>query len=195
MKVNAVKSGLLAVALVALASGSAWANTITPKLVGFTPGSDITYEAELTSGEIHPGDGFTIYDIGGFTGFIAIDPLWTAVANNLPSPWTDGSPLTTPDSVDLNVHFTYMGPADEVQFGETLYSPFKLATTSMFLVTDDWESQDHLLGTAGVIDGGVADSHQNTISVPAHVPDGGSTAMLLGSVLFAFGALRRKFNG
>ena len=31
--------------------------------------------------------------------------------------------------------------------------------------------------------------------VTVTVPDGGSTAMLLGSMLFAFGAFRRKFNG
>jgi hypothetical protein len=194
MKVNAVKSGLLAVALVALASGSAWANTITPSVTGWVPGVSITYDADLTSGEIHAGDGFTIFDIGGFTGFGALPAGWVASFSAGGSPFSPPASLG-PDSVDTNVHFTYMGAPFEVAIGSFIYTPFVVLTTSTTLVTDDWLSRDHSVGTPFVIDGAPATAHRDDILVPAHVPDGGSTAMLLGSVLVAFGALRRKFNG
>jgi hypothetical protein len=61
----------------------------------------------------------------------------------------------------------------------------------MATVSDDWVSRDHLLATPGTIDGGPSVAKGN-ILVP--VPDGGSTAALLGSVLFSFGMLRRKFS-
>src|SRR5258706_14872649 len=66
-----IRSVLLAAGLVALASVTARANTITPSTLGFIPGTAIVYGARLSSGEIHPGDGittgdgFTVFDIGG----------------------------------------------------------------------------------------------------------------------------------
>ena len=198
MKSTLVRSALTTFALVAFAVGSAHANTITPTLTGFVPGVSVDYEADFGSGELHAGDGFTIYDIGGFTGFIAVNPLWTATANNLASPWGGPPPLTTPDGAATNVHFTYNGPTIEVQFGQTTFAPFTLGTTATLLTTDDWESRDHTLGLVGNVgDGALGDFHQDTISVPfvEPVPDGGSTVMLLGSALVAFGMLRRKFNG
>src|SRR5262245_22336386 len=96
----------VAAASVALA---AQANTITPTLITFTPGVSITYSANLTSGEIHAGDGFTIFDIGGFTGFGPVAAGWTAAAAPFGSPW--GIAPLGADTVDMNVTFTYTGPA------------------------------------------------------------------------------------
>jgi hypothetical protein len=145
---------------------------------------------------MHAGDGFTIFDIGGFTGIdiAALPAGWVAGSSVFGSPFSP-PPSLGPDTADVNVHFTYMGGAVEVADGAATFVPFTVFTTSLVRVTDDWLSRDHLLGTEGVIDGGPATAHRDEILVPAHVPDGGSTAMLLGSVLFAFGALRRKFNG
>jgi len=193
MKANAVKSGLMAVALVALASGSAWANTITPSATVFVPGVSITYEADLTSGEIHAGDGFTIFDIGGFTGFGPLPAFWVASNSVVGSPFSPPGSLG-PDTGDMNVHFTYTGASLESALASILFTPFVVMTTSTALITDDWLSRDHLLATAGVIDGGPATAHRDDILVPEHVPDGGSTAALLGSVLLGFGMLRRRFS-
>ena len=198
MKSTLVRSALTTFALAAFAVGSAHANTITPTLTGFVPGVSVDYTATFSSGELHAGDGFTIYDIGGFTGFLAVHPSWTATANNLASPWGGPPPLTTPDGAATNVHFEYNGPTLQVQFGNIFFAPFTLGTTATLLTTDDWESRDHTLATVPIIGDGVpGDFHQDTISVPfvESVPDGGSTVMLLGSALVAFGMLRRKFNG
>src|SRR5687768_5707045 len=76
-------------ALAALASLPTHGNTLTPSALGFVPGVAITYGADLTSGELHPGDGFTIFDIGGFAGFGPIAPAWAPSV-------TAGSPFSPP---------------------------------------------------------------------------------------------------
>lgn len=174
-------------------SFTASANTITPGLTvapGFIPGVSITYRADLTSGELHSGDGFTIFDIGGFTGFGVLPAFWTATSSAFGSPW--GVAPVGIDTSDMNVTFTYTGSPVEVSSGSTLYVPFTVLTTSMLLVTDDWTSRDHLLGIAGVIDGTPGRPHADEILVPAHVPDGGSTLALLGLAFAGIGLIRRK---
>jgi hypothetical protein len=192
MKVASVKSIASALTLVAVASISARANTITPSTFSFTPGDSITYYAELKSGELHAGDGFTIYDIGGFLGFGELPVDWVASSSMTGSPF-GSPPLTTTDELGYtNVHFTYEGPSVEHSLGlPTTFIPFVVLTSSVTLVTDDWVSIDHLLATKGVIDGGVASVHTDQILVP--VPDGGGALTLLGSALLAMGVLGRTF--
>ncbi len=182
------RSVLLAVALVALASTSARANTITPTNGVFAPGVSMSYTTFMTSGELHTGDGFTIFDFGGFLGVLAMPVDWTASTSLVGSPF--GTPLGTDHTAVRNVHFTYGGLSVEVP-GLMIFAPFTVRTSSMATVSDDWVSRDHLLATPGTIDGGPSVAKGN-ILVP--VPDGGSTAALLGSVLFSFGMLRRKFS-
>jgi hypothetical protein len=177
----------------ALAVGSSvMANTITPTPIGIGP--VWTYQADLTSGEIHAGDGFTIYDFGGFAGFGVIAPGWSAAVTPTGfNPW--GIAPAGPDNPsEANLTFTYHGPALEAAVGAIPFLPFQVATTYTFLTTDNWTSRDHLVGNPLVIDGGVGNPHRDNILVPARVavPDGGATAMLLGFGILGLGAIRRK---
>jgi len=174
----------------ALAGFTASGNTITPTPTAFTPGVSIVYQADLTSGELHSGDGFTVFDIGGFAGFGLIAPGWSA-AVTVGSPW--GTAPLGPDTADPNVTFTYTGPSIEKALGSAPFFPFTVLTTSPSLVTDDWTSRDHLLGVVGVIDGALASPHRDQILVPAPlaVPDGGLTVALLGFALVGVEGLRR----
>lgn len=168
------------------------ANTITPELAGFVPGVAVTYDAKHSSGELHPGDGFTIFDIGGFTGLGPVPLGWVSAV-------TVGSPFSPPapggvDGSDANVTFTYTGAPLETVVFSTTFPGFVVFTKSTSLVTDDWVSKDHLLGIAGVIDGGLSSGKTDQILVPAHVPDGGATAVLLGLGLLGAVGIRRKLS-
>jgi hypothetical protein len=192
MKGISIRSVLFAGVLVLVSAATARANTITPTTTapaptGFTSGVSITYEAVVTSGELHFGDGFTIFDIGGFTAVLATPADWTFSTSATTSPF--GTPLG-PDAFDTNVHFTWIGSTTDIGFA--IYSSFIIGTTALATTIDDWVSRDHLLNPAG--DGALGPETKAVIVVPAHVPDGGSTAALLGSVLFAFGMLRRRFS-
>jgi hypothetical protein len=200
MKPMSVKSLLIAIALVALASSQALANTITPAYVvgSFIPGVSITYAADVESGEIYFDDsGFTIYDVQGAISATTSSGLWAITASATGTPFgPPPNPLTTPDNASvLNVHFEYMGPSFE-SLGSTPLGTFTifLDASAQGLGFDDWASQDYTLGAVVGLDSTTKNFHNAALVVPT-VPDGGSTAMLLGSVLVAFGALRRKFNG
>lgn len=179
-----------------VAVGSAGANTITPTTSSFAPGSSITYSADLTSGEMHSGDGFTIFDIAGFTGFGAIPANWTATSSLSGS--TFGVPLGPDDAALTNVTFTYGGAAVEQGFGQLILGSFVVNTTATLTVTDDWVSRDHLLGVQGVIDGAIGPGDRGSILVPSitgntiTVPDGGNALILFGAALAALGVLRRR---
>lgn len=171
------------------AGSSAMANTITPQLLGTGP--VWTYGADLTSGELHAGDGFTIFDFGGYVAGSIVAPAgWVASVSAFGSPW--GLAPLGPDSSEANLTFTYTGASIEVVVGAFPFGPFTAATTSASIVTDNWVSRDHLLGTPGVIDGTLGPGDRANILVPAGVPDGGATAMLLGLGILGLGALRRK---
>jgi len=194
-----VKSVLTAIALVVLVSGSAWANTITPSFASFNAVTGVlVYNADITSAELHAGDGFTIFDIGNFVSFGTTPAGWTATSGlttsiqNLgpgPSP-----PLTTDNATVTNVTYTYNGQTIEI-LGQLQFAGFTINTTATSLRVDDYVSRDHEIGGIGTVgDGAVATRHNDSIVVTAHgVPDGGSTAVLLGSVVLGFGMLRRKF--
>jgi hypothetical protein len=183
------------------AVSTAMANTITPTLLGFVPGVEITYGANHTSGEMQAGDGFTIYDVGGFAGVIsAIPPGWISSVSATGSIYDGdnsipGSVLiNAPDDPSLpNVTFTWTGATVQTTFGTTPVGTFVLATTGNELTTDTWASRDHELNIGGV--GGVATEHADNILVPTfvnRVPDGGATAMLLGAGVIGLGLVRRK---
>jgi hypothetical protein len=191
-----IRNAILAISAVAMLGSTLRANTITPSLapLGFVPGVSITYNADHTSGELHPGDGFTIFDIGGFTGYLGVPAGWVALpATATGSPWVPPAPGVVGDSGDANVHFEYVGRAVE-NLGAFTFFGFVVGTTSTTLTVDDWRSADHEINTIGPIDGVAATVGFATIVVPAHVPDGGSTIALLGAGVFALGFFRRKIK-
>jgi hypothetical protein len=192
------RSILLAGALVALAAVAAHADTIAPTAVLFDPGSKITYEATLTSGELHAGDGFTIFDIGGFLGFGTIPTDWEASFSAVGSPFSPPGPIG-PDNPGLfNVHFKYTGDPIQALLIGIPFLPFEVLTKATLLVVDDFVSKDHVIGDPLVVgDGDQAPGVTGTILVPglAGVPDSGSTMAFLGLGLIVMGTLRWKILG
>jgi hypothetical protein len=189
MKKLVTRTIVLALGLLISAS-SARSNTITPYFGTFTSGVSIVYGATLTSGEIHSGDGFTIYDTGGFVSASAPTD-WLVTTSGTGSPFGSASLSTADLGGYTNVHFTYVG-ADVIETaGLVLLGTFSISTTATTLVQDDWLSIDHLY-EPGPTSGAAGPVHTQTISVA--VPDGGSTVALLGGALLALGSLRRKFN-
>src|SRR5688500_12250820 len=73
---------MLVVGLFVLSGLTAHAETIAPSFVGFAAGT-LTYSATLSSGQMHAGDGFTIYDIYGFTSAsVLLSPYtWTVTSS------------------------------------------------------------------------------------------------------------------
>jgi hypothetical protein len=184
-----------ALGLFALGAQQSQANTITPQLGAFVSGVSVDYRADHTSAELHSGDGFTIFDIGGFTSVLSIPAGWTSSTAATGSPW-GVAPLGADSASLVNVTFTYTGPTIETVIGATTFFPFTIGTTGTTLVTDDWTSRDHLIGTAGVIDGALGTPHRDEILVPRVVstPDGGATAMLLGLGFLGAAGVRRKLS-
>ena len=181
----------------ALVGATANANTITPQLTAFSPGVSITYTADLTSAHMELGDGFTIFDIGGFTSVLSVPLNWTSSVSNLGSPWgIDPFGGAATDNPALpNVTFTYTGPDVHQEIGASTYGPFVIGTTGTVLVIDSWTSRDHALTPIGPDQWVFGAPHTDQIQVPAvaGVPDGGSTVGLLGLALVGLAALRRRF--
>jgi hypothetical protein len=193
-----IRSALLVGAVLVFSSVSARANTITPGFDLFIPGVSIQYSAELSSGELHPGDGFTIYDIARFVGIGALPLNWTTTTQQVGSLFGAATLTTVDEPGWINVNFKYTGPAlQNLGFPRPLFTPFIILTTSISITSDDWLSRDHNIGNPLTVgDGALALAPTTgTIVVTSHVPDGGSTAALLGSVLFAVGMLRRRLSG
>jgi len=167
-------------------------HTLTPSVATATPGGLWSYNADLTSGELQAGDGFTIFDFGGYvSGSIAAPVDWT------PSTALTGSPFGASSGVDdpalTNLTFTYTGATVNRAIGATTFMGFNANTTFTAQASDDWRSQDHdalahLLATPA----------NGTILVPApasQVPDGGPTVALLGLALTGIEATRRLVRG
>src|SRR4051812_20373804 len=93
-----------------VAGHSAMANTISPTTTAFTPGVSVTYTANHTSGIIKTGDGFTIYDVGGYTGVLFMPVGWSSSTSATGSPYDTSSPFVPGDTGDVNVTFKYAGP-------------------------------------------------------------------------------------
>lgn len=190
--------------LLAAAAGlvgvTANANTITPQFTSFLAGTSITYSADHTSGHLEAGDGFTIFDIGGFTSVLSDPVNWTA-STSLSGGIFGIAPFGgagTDNPTLWNVTFTYTGPHVHQETLSTVYGPFVIGTTGTILVTDSWTSRDHAIDPAGAGDTFIPGSpHTDQILVPAvggTVPDGGSTVSLLGLALVGLAALRRRIK-
>lgn len=183
----------LITALLIASALSLQANTITPStLVPATPGVWI-YAANLSSGEIHAGDSFTIFDFGGYVaGSVYAPAAWTASATLLGSD-PAAAPLGVDDPTLYNLRFTYTGPSIQA-LGALGLGLFGATTTSLAIAVDDWASQDHLIGNPGLVgDGTLGTLHRDTIIVPdpVAVPDGGSTLALLGLAIVGMAGVKR----
>jgi hypothetical protein len=186
MKGISMRSAVVASAIMVLTSGPVRANTITPIFIaGSAPGT-FSYALQFTSGELRPGDGFTIFDFGGFAG-VATTPInWSSNATFTTSPW--GTPISnTDDAALVNVHLTYNGPIVQEPLSSFI-GPFAILTTSTVTSADEWVSQDHILalGLPSVNKGGTV-----VPGAPLVVPDGGWTLAFLGLSLLTIGMLRR----
>jgi VPDSG-CTERM motif len=179
-----IRSVLFAWVLLMTAVASARANTITPVLGIFTPGVSMTYQVNVSNGTLVSGDGFTIFDFGGFQGSATMPNNWSLGFD--PGPVYAYQAPVGPDNPQLpNLRFFYTGPTTLVIFSPLL---FTVSTSSLLTSFDDWTSRDHSPSNPSV------KSQPNAGEINVPVPDGGSTAALLGSVLVAFGVLRRKFS-
>src|SRR5690606_8596686 len=169
----------LGAAVLALTATSK-ALTITPFVVSFDPGSSITYSAQLSDGELWGGpppsaglpvvgDGFTIFDIGGFVGIGDLPASGDWVATTTLTGSAYGTPAGGDDPSLMNVTFTYVGVSVEADNGTLLFLPFQVLTTATNTAFDDWVSRDHTLGTIGVIDGDVNAGATGMISVPSEM--------------------------
>jgi len=185
MKGISMKSVVLAGALLTFASSAASANTLTPGFISYVPGASISYDASLVAAKLVSGDGFTIFDIGGFVLATTTAPAgWTVSFGALTQDF--GAPVFGPDDAALmNVHFTYGGSTITAGASMSL-GTFTIGTTwAGPLTSDDWVSQDHpnppgtAIGTSA-----------STTAVPT-IPDGGSTMALLGLAMLSMGLLRR----
>ena len=172
------------------------ASTIAPEVLALPVAGTWTYGANLTSGEIHPGDGFTIFDFSGFSGFGVIEPGWIASSAPFGSPW--GIAPTGIDSPSPNLTFTYTGPPLQSIVLTIPLGAFEATTTNPGIAIDDWTSRDHLIGSIATIgDGAIGNPHTDNILVPSprttfDTPDGGPPIALLGFALLSIEALRRK---
>jgi hypothetical protein len=163
-------------------------HTITPSLITATPGGLWSYNADLTSGNLVAGDGFTIFDFGGYVAGSVVAPVnWSASTSLTGGSIFGLASLGTDDPSLTNLTFTYTGATVVQTIGATTFTGFNANTTSLVQVIDDWVSRDHGL------DGSVSTEHRDQIIVPggSSVPDGGSTVALLGVALGALEATRR----
>jgi hypothetical protein len=159
-------------------------HTLTPSLASATPGGLWSYNADLKSGQLDAGDGFTIFDFDGYVaGSIAAPVDWTPSTALTGSPF--GASLGLDDPALINLTFTYNGPTINQAIGAQTFTGFTANTTDLGQVADDWASLDHDISSAP------ATGAQGTILVPSAVPDGGSTVALLGVALVGLEGLRR----
>jgi VPDSG-CTERM motif len=178
----------------ALTALTANANTITPTPI-LTPTPGVwTYQLDLTSGDLVAGDGFTIYDFGGYViGSIVAPAGWSAVITPPALLGGFGADPTGDNASNFNLTWTYTGMTIHQATGSTIFTGFMATTTQTTTTIDGWASQDHLL-TAGPPGTGGLSTASGNILCPSPVPDGGSAVALLGIALAGIGCLRRKFK-
>jgi hypothetical protein len=168
-------------------------HTITPSVVSINSPGVWTYAAMLSSGQVLNGDGFTIFDFGGYVaGSIFAPTGWTAVAQLTGSVLGVAPPASNPDNPALfNLLFTRSGgTVGPAIIGLLPLGDFGATTTSKDTTFVGWSSRDHF--PTGIPPAPGTD-HADIILAPAPgtVPDGGATVALLGIALGGLEGMRR----
>ena len=173
-------------------------HTISPNVESVNSPGVWTYGATLSSGTILPGDGFTIFDFGGYVDNSIFAPAgWTAVAQKLGSVLGVPAHPAFPDNPnEFNLLFTFTGPPTQIgpQHGMQTLGEFGATTTSTSTTFVSWSSRDHF-PTGNPPAAGT--DHSDIIEAPAPVsavPDGGATVALLGIGLTGLEAMRRTLR-
>ena len=150
----------------------------------------------LSSGTAMNGDGFTIFDFGGYVaGSIFAPSGWTAVAQLTGSVLGIAPPAGYVDNPgEFNLLFTRNGGTIGPINGMQDLGHFEATTTFTSTAFVGWSSRDHLpFGSPP----GPGTDHADFIEAPAPggtVPDGGATVALLGIALTGLGAMRRMIG-
>jgi hypothetical protein len=170
-------------------------HTITPSVnLGIPPNSPgvWTYTADLSSGQAMNGDGFTIFDFGGYVaGSIFAPAGWSAVAQLTGSVLGVAPPASNPDDPSLfNLLFTRIGGTLGPTSGIINLGNFGATTTFTSTTFVGWSSRDHFPTGNPPAPG---TDHADIILAPAPsaVPDGGATVALLGIALGGLEGMRR----
>ena len=171
-------------------------HTITPSVANINSPGVWTYAANLSSGQVLDGDGFTIFDFGGYVaGSIFAPSGWTAVAQLTGSVLGIAPPASNPDNPALfNLLFTRSGgTAGPAIIGVLPLGDFGATTTSKTTTFVGWSSRDHFPTGNPPLSG---TDHADIILAPGAgaVPDGGATVALLGIALTGLGAMRRMIG-
>jgi protein with PEP-CTERM/exosortase system signal len=166
-------------------------HTITPSVASTNSPGVWTYDAMLSSGQVMNGDGFTIFDFGGYVAGSILAPTgWSATVALTGSVLGIPAPVSNPDNPALfNLLFTRTGGTVGPTNGMLLLGQFQATTTDTSTTFVGWSSRDHLPT------GGIGNPHQDIILAPAPgdhvVPDGGATVALLGIALAGLEGMRR----
>jgi hypothetical protein len=169
-------------------------HTITPSVANINSPGIWTYAANLSSGQVLNGDGFTIFDFGGYVaGSIFAPAGWTAVAQLTGSVLGVAPPPSNPDNPALfNLLFTRSGATVGPEIiGALSLGNFGATTTSTGTTFVGWSSRDHFPMGHPPSPG---TDHADIIlapDAPRTVPDGGATVALLGIALGALEGMRR----
>jgi hypothetical protein len=142
------------------------------------------------------GDGFTIFDFGGYVaGSIFAPAGWTAVAQLTGSVLGVAPPASNPDDPSLfNLLFTRTGGTLGPTSGIINLGNFGATTTFTSTTFVGWSSRDHFPTGNPPLPG---TDHADIIlapDAPRTVPDGGATVALLGIALTGLGAMRRMIG-
>ena len=181
---------MLAAGALLLTSLNANANSITlgsSSIVLNGGGSDWTYEYTFANSTLQNGNYFTINDFGAAT--VVSAPVYPSAG------WVFSQALTGPNSLTatdlgtvLNATFTWTG-GNNVIVTDALNS-FVLHSTAN---STAWQFDQYTSIDTSTTSGGTQLSKViGPIKTPLRVPDGGTTVMLLGSVLSGLALLRRK---
>jgi hypothetical protein len=167
-------------------------HTIAPSVVSISSPGVWTYDAMLTSGTAINGDGFTIFDFGGYVAGSIFAPVgWTAVPQLTGSVLGIAPPAGYIDNPALfNLLFTRSGGTIGPVVGMQDLGHFGATTTDTGTTFVAWTSRDHLPFGSPPSPG---TDHRDFIEAPAPgaVPDSGATVALLGIALAGLEGMRR----
>jgi VPDSG-CTERM motif len=166
-------------------------HTITPSVFSINSPGVWTYDATLTSGQVRNGDGFTIFDFGGYVKNSIFAPAgWSATAVLTGSVLNVAPPVGYVDDPTLyNLEFVRTGGTVGPTNGILDLGHFGASTIALDQYLRAWTSRDH------APDGSVGADHADRILAPGgSVPDGGTTVALLGTALAILGGMRRMIR-